>query len=308
MARKKKVVIVDEELTPTVLYTKKEKKGSVIWLIFIFAIFIVVVIKLPEITEYVENYFNPGSTTPVNPNNPNNNDNNNDDDVNNEEVEEYQLSADLQITEDNFYLSNFVVNNNQISFTVTNTGEEILDFSTLDYFLNLYNANKMLLQRIMINDEIVPIGGSSNLVYDLSDSNISTITFMEINEEDYPAHVVDADDAGNATLICTKGYETVSYSLTNNLVYAILDVFSVSATDPNYSTLYSNYQALSMTYNTIGGIDSTVSVIDNVLIFRTNINLRTVSNNSFNSIIYYPLNTDAKVMNFELEANGYTCN
>ena len=43
MARKKKVVIVDQELTPTVLYTKKEKKGSIIWLIFIFAIFIAVV-------------------------------------------------------------------------------------------------------------------------------------------------------------------------------------------------------------------------------------------------------------------------
>lgn len=306
MARKKKVVIVDQELTPTVLYTKKEKKGSIIWLIFIFAIFIAVVIKLPDISTYVENYFNPEVTPPVSPNTPDD-DNEGEDDVS-EEVTEYQLVEGLQIEKDNFNLSNFVVADNQISFTVTNTGEELIDFSDLDYFLNLYNSNKMLLQRIMISDEIVTIGGSVDLVYDLNDSNISIISFMEIPEEDYPAHVLDADEFGNATLICTKDYETVSYHFVNNQLLTIQDVFSVLATDPNYNTLYSSYQALAATYNTIGGIDSAVTVENNTLYFRTNINLRTVSNGSFNNDIYYPLNTDAKIMNFELEANGYTCN
>ena len=160
----------------------------------------------------------------------------------------------------------------------------------------------------MISDEIVTIGGSVDLVYDLNDSNISIISFMEIPEEDYPAHVLDADESGNATLICTKDYETVSYHFVNNQLLTIQDVFSVLATDSNYNTLYSSYQALAATYNTIGGIDSAVTVENNTLYFRTNINLRTVSNGSFNNDIYYPLNTDAKIMNFELEANGYTCN
>ena len=67
MARKKKVVIVDQELTPTVLATKKEKKGSVIWILFIFIIFIGVVIYLPDIAVYVEDYLNPQVDVPNTP-------------------------------------------------------------------------------------------------------------------------------------------------------------------------------------------------------------------------------------------------
>ena len=308
MAKKKKVVIVDEELTPTVLAVKKQKKGSVIWLLFIFAIFIAVVIYLPDIAVYVEDYLNPDLATPITPNTPDDDtDDENPDDVV-EEVEEYQLVDGLQIELDNFNLSNFVIANNQISFTVTNTGTEIINFSDLDYFINLYNSNKMLLQRIMITDEIVTIGGSINLVYDLTDINVNTIAVLEIPQDEYPSHVVATDGNGNATLTCTKGNETVNYHLSNNQVTTIEDVYSVPSTDANYSTLYSSYQALAATYNAIGGIDSAVTVENNILYFRTNINLSTVSAGSFNSVIYYPINTDAKIMNFELEANGYTCN
>ena len=307
MARKKKVEIVDQELTPTVLFTKKEKKGSVIWLVFIFAIFIAVVIYLPDIAAYMEQYLNPEVATPINPGNVDDGEDNNTGDEE-EEVIEYELVAGLQITEGQLVLSNFEVANNQISFDITNNSSELVDFTDLHYFLNLYNANRMLLQRIMLTDEVVAAGGTISLVYDLNDSNIHTLSFAEIMEDEYPSHVMPVDGNGNAVLTCTKGYETVNYNLTNNVLYSIEDVFTVPSSDANYSTLYSSYQALAATYNTIGGVDSTVTVENNTLYFRTNLNLSTVSEGSFNSIIYYPINTDAKVMNFELEANGYTCN
>ena len=290
MAKKKKVVIVDEELTPTILYTKKEKKGSVIWLIIIFAIFIAVVINLPDIIVYLDEYINPQVVTPSNP------DTEEDDDTSDEPVSDdvvkYELTENLQIDEENFSLTNFVIANNQISFSITNNGEELLDFSNMDYFLNLYNDSNMLLQRIMITDEMARVGETINLTYDLDNSEVSVISFLQIAEEDYPAHIVDADDDGNATLVCTKDYETVNYSLTNNLVNAIEDVFVVSATDENYNTLYSSYQALSTTYNAIDGVVSSVVVEENVLTFRTTINLNTMNNEAFSNIIYYPLNTD----------------
>ena len=306
LAKNKKVVIVDEELTPTVLYTKKEKKGSIIWLILIFAIFIAVVIYLPDITLYIDEYLNPTVNVPVTPSNPNNDNPNDDEDA--EEVTRYELTTDLQITEDNFTLSNFVVTDSTISFRITNTGTELLDFSELNYFLELYNANRMLLQRIMVSDQIIAAGSGVNVSYDITNSSITIISFLEIASTDYPAHVLEADDSGNATMTCTKGYETVTYAFTDNLVYAIEDLFTVATTDPNYSTLYSSYQALAATYNTIGGLNSTVSVLDNNLTFRTTINLAMVSEGTFNNVIYYPRNTDAKIINFELESNGYTCN
>lgn len=306
MAKKKEVVIVDEELTPTVLKTIKEKKGSVIWLIIIFAIFVAVVIYLPDITVYIDEYLNPEVTTPVVPSTPDNSDDDTDD--TDTEVVKYELVQGLQIVEGDISLSNFSITDNQISFAITNNGTEMLDFSELNYFLELYNANNMLLQRIMVADALVSAGSTTNVTYDLTDTNVSTVSFLEITEEGYPSHTLTPDENGNATLTCVKNYETVNYLLNDNKVYSIEDVFVVSATDANYSTLYSSYQALASTYNTIGGIDSTVTVENNVLTFRTDINLSTVTEGSFNNIIYYPRDTDAKVMSFELEANGYTCN
>lgn len=306
MAKKKKVVIVDEELTPTVLKTIKEKKGSVIWLIFIFAIFVAAVIYLPDISVYLEDYLNPTASVP---NTPSGTDDGNDtDEDEGEEVVKYDLTAELQITDGDIVLSSFAIANNQLTFSITNNGSEMLDFGELNYFLELYNSNVMLVQRIMVSDTTVASGATTNVTYDLTDANISSLSFEQITEDGYPTHTVTPDENGNATLTCVKDYETVNYLLTNNEVYAIEDIFRVNATDENYSTLYSSYQALSTTYNTIGGITSTVSVENNVLTFRTDINLSTVSEGTFNNIIYYPRNTDAKVMNFELEANGYTCN
>lgn len=306
MAKNKKVVIVDEELTPTVLKTIKEKKGSVIWPIIIFAILVAAVIYLPDISVYLEEYLNPTTSTPNTP--VDNGDDSDTDEEDGEEVVKYNLTPELQITDNNIALSNFAISNNQLTFSITNSGTEILDFSQLNYFLELYNSNIMLVQRIMISDVSVASGRTTSVTYDLTDTNISSISFEQITEDGYPSHILTTDENGNATLTCIKNYETVNYLLTNNQVYAIEDTFVVSATDENYSTLYSSYQALAATYNTIGGISSTVNVANNILTFRTDINLSTVSEGSFNNIIYYPKDTDAKVMNFELEANGYTCN
>ncbi len=305
MAKKKKIEIIDKELTPTVLYVKKEKKGGIIWITFIFAVFIGLVIFLPDITEQVTKYLHPEVNTPIRP--PVNEEENETDD---EQIDiiQHTLSNDLLIEEENFTLSNFNINNNQISFVVTNKGTTILDFSQLDYFINLYNSNNTLLQRIMLTNQIVVNGGSTTFTYDLVDSTISSIALLKITPDEYPVHNLEMDENNNATLTCTKNYETVNYMLTNNKVNVIEDIFTVSTNDPNYNTLYSNYQALAATYNTFGGINSHVTIENNNMIFKTTLNLSTITNNPFDNIIYYEQGTDAKIIYFELEASGYTCN
>lgn len=306
MARKKRIEIIDKELTPTVLYTKKDKKGGVLWVFLIFAVFIGLVIFLPDITEYVNSYLNPDVDTPITPIvDEDENDEDDEEDIN---IIKHTLSNDLIIEESGFSVSNFNIANNQLSFTITNTGTSILDFSQLNYFINLYNNANTLLQRIMVTNQIVVNGGTSTFTYDLVDANVSSIAFLEITPDEYPVHNLPTDANNNATLTCTKDYETVNYVLTNNKVTSIEDIFNVPATDPNYSTLYSNYQALAATYNTFGGINSSVTVLNNVMTFRTTLNLNTITNNPFDNIIYYEQGTDAKVIYFELEASGYTCN
>ena len=132
----KKVVIVDEELTPTVLATKKVKRGSMIWLIIIFAAFILAAIKLPEITAYVNDKFNLGIDIPEEIAIPNKDKNENNNDEEREELTKYQLTNELSFTVDDLTLSNFVLANNKISFTIKNNSAENIDLSQKYYYLN----------------------------------------------------------------------------------------------------------------------------------------------------------------------------
>ena len=306
----KKVVIVDEELTPTVLATKKVKRGSMIWLIIIFAAFIVAAIYLPEITAYVNERFNLGIEIPEEITS-NNNDNQEDDEEEAEELQKYQLTNELSFTVDDLTLSNFIVANNKISFNIKNNSTENIDLSQKNYYLNLYNTdtegNDTLLFRIKVSDNIISANNKINLSYDVTTMEISEVAFLEITQEEIPAYVVSTDDSGNGVMRCLKRYETVTYSFNNNQVNTILDNYTIPLTDANINVYQSTYQVLASTYNNISGITSNVSTDETNLYFITNINLRTIIENTFNNEIYYPLNTDAKIIKFELEAQGFTC-
>ena len=208
-------------------------------------------------------------------------------------------------------MSNFVVADNTINFTITNNGTEVLDLNEMHYYLNLYSTDTegsdTLLERIKVTNNIINAGASIDVNYNITATGITEVAFLEISEEEYPAFVAEADELGNAILVCTKDYESVTYSLNNNQVFSIIDNYVVPITDPNYNVFYGTYQTLAATYSTISGVSSNVSTDDTNMYFVTNINLRTVVEGTFNNDIYYPLNTDAKVMKFELEAQGYTC-
>ena len=61
------------------------------------------------------------------------------------------------------------------------------------------------------------------------------------------------------------------------------------------------------TYDSVEGISSSLEVINNVLTFRSVINLNVVLDGSINLKSYYPKDTDAKVIYFEMTSMGYTC-
>lgn len=62
MAKKKKVTIINQELTPTVLAVKEDKKTvsiiGFLWITLIFVIFIAAVLYLPEVSKFVKKYLN----------------------------------------------------------------------------------------------------------------------------------------------------------------------------------------------------------------------------------------------------------
>lgn len=308
MAKKKQIVINEEELTPTTLAVVEDKKKvsilGIFWLFLIFAIFIVGVIYLPEISQYINNYFNPDVVTP---DTPSDNKNNTTDDDNKTTIKEYVISDKPEIIFEKFKINNIVVYENNISFDIINTSNEILELANYNYFINLYDQNKKLLQRLMLRDEVVSPNETLKVTFSLTDSNAYSLTILSISKDNYPAYVATADENNMATLTCTKDYEKVDYLLNNNKVYAISLLYEVGVDDANFNTLYGTYQAMQVSYNSIEGVSSSIETINNVLNFRTIINLNTIGDEKINLKTFYPKDTDAKVMNFELTSMGYTC-
>ena len=182
-----------------------------------------------------------------------------------------------------------------------------MELANYNYFINLYDQNKKLLQRLMLRDEIVSPNETLKVTFSLTDSNVYSLTILSISKDNYPAYVATADENNMATLTCTKDYEKVDYLLNNNKVYAISLLYEVGVDDANFNTLYGTYQAMQVSYNSIEGVSSSIETINNVLNFRTIINLNTIGDEKINLKTFYPKDTDAKIMNFELTSMGYTC-
>lgn len=310
MAKKKMIVVdYDKELTPVTLAVKEDKKKAsifgIVWIVLIFGIFILGVIYLPDIASFVNNYFNPDVVTPSGGNN---NKNNGNDDVNSddEKIKEYVISDNLEITFDSFKINNVKKVNSKISMDIVNTSNEILDLSKDNYFINMYSEGKKLLKRVMLGDVIVSVGSTYTVSYDV-DENVYMLSVYNLSKKDYPAYVVTSDESNMGTLTCTKEYEKIDYLTNNNKVYAINLLNEVSSSDTNFNTLYATYQAMKNTYGSVEGISSSLDVINNVLTFRSIINLNVVLDGSINLKSYYPKDTDAKVIYFEMTSMGYTC-
>lgn len=307
LAKKKQIVISEEELVPTTLAVVQDKKKAnvfgIIWIFIIFIIFIAGVIYLPEISAYINSYLNPDVVVPSTPSK----DNKKEDDTKDEtSVKEYKIANDLEITEESFKISNFNIENNTIKFKITNLTNEVLELKDAHYFVNLYSDNKKLLQRIYLQDILSP-SSETDAAYDLSDSSAKVISLVKISEEEYPSHIVTVPEEGVATLTCTKNYEKVEYLLNNNKVYVANLIYEVNTTDVNFNNLYNNYQTLQTTYNNIEGVSSNITLENGLLNFKTIINLSSVKSDTLNLKTIYPFGTDAKVIYFEMTASGYTC-
>lgn len=304
MAKKKEIQIVDKELTPTVLaVVESKKKVSVFGMVWIFIIFLLLILGtlyLPEISNYVSNKINPGVSDDYGDDSSviNNKD---EDDALKEETTEYNISENPVIDTDNFQINNIVLNNNTITFNITNKTTQTLNFDEENYFLSLYSSSKTLLERIMINNVILNSGEAKNLSYNIQSANISIISLNNIKTEEYPAFT-----AVGGLLTCTKDYETIKYLFNDNKLYGIQDIYEVPVSDENYANLYATYNLLSQSYTSLDGVQSSVTTENDVLKFQTIIGFRD-SSVAINKREIYSKDTDAKIIKFELESSGYAC-
>jgi len=311
---KQKIVITDKELTPTIIGKMDTKEKSPILLIVIFIIFIAVAFFMPDITNYVNNYLS-GSSNKTNIIIKPNNDKNNSETTNKNDEEEtlyYDYSSQLSITYDNFSVSNFSLSDTQIFFDVKNNTNEILDLTKNKYFLELYNNEFTLVQRIKISYGLIESNGVVGYSYDLDSNvkdNLSKLMLVSKNEQDYPEVTLDVDSENNEVLTCTKGYETIKYTFINNSLIKINDVVNYPADAPtDYLSHQQYYQMLAATYNNYEGVSSTIITTETGFTFTSLIDLQNLDITNLENNNYYKYKTEAKTVKFETESNGFSCN
>lgn len=313
MAKKKKenIVITDKELTPTIIGKLDTKEKSPILLIFIFLVLIAVAIFLPDINNYIENYQKGKNNTNITNNEPNNNEEE-ETPVEENEITYYDYASELVISNELFNVYNFVKTESTISFEIINNSDTELNLEDYKYYLEIYNSEKTLLQRIKISYGSLGIGESKLFTYDIdpnTEASMSKLLVTEKTVDDYPEVVLTINDEGNGILTCTKGYETITYTFGNEYLISINDIVNYPiSNDITYTTNLQSYQVMAATYNNYEGISSTLINNETGFTFTTLIDLQNADITALDNNNYYDYRTLSKVVKFETESNGFSCN
>ena len=325
MAKKKykNVKIEQEELKPIAIGAFESRKKTSLGIFVILTLFVLAVIFLPQISEFIDEYLNPTPSTPVTPNNPTPEEPDEPDEPS-ENVDEtfYPYTANLSIEREKITVSGITIDNttNTISYTVTNTTNSYQNIEELNYYIEIYNADRTLLERVKlvslsVSDGVTSnvIGGGTSQSYTRAIDSTSAITegyivLVQKTTDDYPEVTLTENTEGNATLVCSNAHEKVTYTFENKDLKQVTSVVEYLATEPDYTTNYSSYQTLSNSYNTTKGMTSTFIMNTTGFYITTVMNLEEASRSYLFNADSFRLDTEPKVVSFEMEAQGFDCN
>jgi len=315
MAKRKirNIKLEQNELQSTTIGMFESRKKSSLGTFFVLTIFVLVIIFLPQISDFIKNYLHKESTPSIIDNNnstPNNiidnNTENNDDDYFYEYIENLQIIND-DITVDNF---NIDLTNLLITYRVTNNKASI-DIETLNYYLEIYNQEKTLLERIKLaSTSSLSNNESITITHHISSDaalNIGYLALIKKTILDYPEVNLNIDADGQSTLTCVYNNEVVSYQFTDYKLTSLTSEINHTTSEEDYLTELFNNQNLVSSYNSHTGITSLISESANGYNITTNVNLSEVARTYIFNADTFKLNTEPKVVKFEMEAQGFKC-
>ncbi len=307
---KEKIVISNEELKPTVLYTIKERKTNFIGLILLFAIFIGVVYFLPTLSEKYEEYKkknNPDMT--ISPSNPTQkpNEGEDEDDVGVEDTR-FDFASNPNIQNDDILVNNFSYTNNVLTFDVSNIKDTPVSLQSKKYYLELFDSTDTLIKRILVGEGTYKASEKKNMTFALTAQNISSLYLKQIMPDDYPEFILPPNENGSSILSCRLNETNYIYTFTNNVLTQINEVVTLDQNNANYSTLLSANQSKMQSLNSANGVTVATSTNEASTIFNYVIDPALAAIDSLENNNYYAKTATAKTINFEVEARGYNCN
>ena len=314
--KKEPVVINQEPLSITVIGQLETKENGPIFAIVGVAIFVICIVCLPYLSEWITSLSSPeppivvdGNDKPISPPS--------DSDEPVTETEYYSLTPDLSIVLDKVTFNNFVLDsaNNTITLQAVVTESSSNFFANNKYYLELYTNDELLLDRIrLLPTSTGTVYSFSRTLKNINPSSIAKVAITLKDEADYPN--VDLTEIEEVpTLTCTKDSETIYYRFTleeeEYLLKETEEVTSYENTNSQYETILTEYTILAETYEDISGVSVRLTPLTTGFSFQTNIDLEEISTEqfrkNFTKDIYYPLDTSAKVVAFEVSALGYDC-
>lgn len=314
MAKKKNVNVKldQQELTPVVIGNYGNKKKGSLGGIIILGLFIAVVVFLPDISEYLAPLFNntslnPNPVTPVNPipTDP-------DEPIDRDE-DFYDFSSSLKITEDDIEITDFSLDttNNTLSYSVVNPSKSTTNMEALNYFLEVYDSNRTLLERVKLTSVGSLAGGAYQT--EVSDinletvSNIHSIQLLKKNVSDYPIVDLNENSDHEGSIVCTRGSEEVIYQFNKELLKSVRHSYSYDNTHSDYSNVFNSVNTTSASYNRKNGITSVFNGDQEKFSVITSIDLNSASRTYIFKADTFKLDTEPKVVKFEMEAQNFTC-
>lgn len=312
MSKKKKkepIVLSNQELIPSVIGIIDDKEKSNWPLIILFILLIGFIVGLPTITAYITgekditDITHPGGT-----------------DKNKEpldppmEVQYYTFSDTVNI--DGITFSDFEIREGLLHLKITNQQEAKSYLAEHKLYLELYNIDKTLLQRIKLPSENLSKGNTQSYSFEINgaSSNIATFTLDEKSEEDYPSVKLKKENDDIYSLTCTKGGDKVFYEFNaEQKLVSMIHTINYLNTQSDYLQMLTDYRQVSSKYNAIDGVTSNIVEAGNGFTFTTTLSLEHIDFtnrsiiNTLNNKVFYGKDTLGKVVYFELSAMNYKC-
>ena len=292
---------------------RKDKIGKPILVVEMFIIFGIVLIGLPIINSLMNNQnsflyklIHPSEginiNTPATPTEK-------DEFLNG--AEEQQLASATIMKYENIVMKNFSLKGNNINCDIYSYNG-VLNLDEENYFLEVYSSSSNnLIASVKLTGTYDHQSQSVSLTANkLSfNGNYSYVgKIVKKNLNDFPSFNVTSDESGIGSMVCKMNNRTLKYTFKNNYLIGINDSYRILLNEQKDSTAYLNLKKQYEDKANSLGTNAEVEEVADGFVFNANIDLEKYKvPNTVVDYDYYPLDTEAKVINFTLEGKGYDC-
>ncbi len=315
MAKKKynNVSLEQNELTPVTIGAFESRKKSSIGIVIIIALFGLAMVFLPEISSKLNELLNPASpinppTTPkpVAPSET-------EDPDTNEETKFYPFSEGLEIKGEEINLSDFELDKEEgiLKYSVINASNTYQDIEALNYYLEIYTSEKVLIERVKLVHELNLASGAFKTVNSsISKEGASSLDYLVLvkkSTSDYPPVNLANTEEGGATLTCTKEHEKAVYKFIDSKLTEMSHEYRYENSNEDYLEVSEEAKKESSSINNKSGITSTYFEYEGGFNITSVVNLNEASRGYIFHADTFKLDTEPKVVKFEMEAQNFKC-